>query len=98
MLVVFVEPPMEFLVGGEVLSDDWRPTALAAALAALYLLILSLPGTRSFFELSPLSPLSLAALAAAAVVWAIAIRWVWRSRLVERFFDIDFGAGTDRQH
>ena len=88
VLVVFVEPPVSWLAVIEPRSPDRRPTILAAALAALYLVLLALPAGRAIFALQPLGAAELAIVAVAVAVWAAALHTVWRHRFVERFLGI----------
>jgi cation-transporting ATPase E len=88
VLVVFVEPPVGWLAVIEPVSRDRRPTILAAALAALYLLLLATPAGRAVFSLRPLGPAELAIVLIAVAAWAAALHAVWRYRVVERFLGI----------
>ncbi|MBZ0303621.1 MAG: hypothetical protein K8J31_28030, partial [Anaerolineae bacterium] len=86
ILVIFVEPPAQWFVGGDEWSGDWRPTLLAGALLLVYIVILLIDPLRSFFELLNL-PLSWHLLiAAAALVWMLFLRLVWRRNWLKRFF------------
>jgi len=91
LLVPFVEPPTAFWVGGDELSGDWRPTLLAGLMLIVYIVILSVPGLRGFFELVPLRRLDYILLGALALLWGLALRYLWRARLLERFLNIDLG-------
>ncbi|MGD8792430.1 MAG: HAD-IC family P-type ATPase, partial [Anaerolineae bacterium] len=84
VLIPFVEPPTEFWVGGDILSGDWRPALLAGAMLVLYGLVVALPPLRNFFELVPLRAIDYAALVAVVAAWALALRFAWRARLLER--------------
>jgi cation-transporting ATPase E len=88
VLVVFVEPPVAWLAVIEPRSPDRRPTMLAGALAALYLVLLAVPAGRAVFALHPLGAAELAVVIAAVAVWAAALHTVWRHRVVERFLGI----------
>jgi cation-transporting ATPase E len=88
LLLVFVEPPLEFLVGGDRLSTDWRPFLLALGLMAVYAAVLIVPSLRAFFSLMPLSGLVDLALGCVVIAWALVLRWIWRARLFERFFEL----------
>ena len=48
-----------------------------------------LPITQGFFDLAPLGWLNWVLIAVAATIWLFSIRWVWRSRFMERFFGLD---------
>ncbi len=85
LLVVFVEPPTAFWAGGDAVSGDRRPAWLALLLLAAYGLLLAVPELRALLELAPLSPVDILLLAAVLAVWALALRSVWRARLLERF-------------
>ena len=84
LLIPFVEPPTEAWVGGDELSGDWRPTVLALGMLALYAAITFLPPLRAFFELTPLRALDYLLLGATAIGWALLMRLIWRTRLLER--------------
>jgi cation-transporting ATPase E len=91
LLLVFVEPPSELFVGGDMLSGDWRPTYLAVALLAGYVGILAIPGLARSFDITPLALVDYLLIGIVAVVWAVVLRWVWRARLMERFLDLEAG-------
>jgi cation-transporting ATPase E len=92
LLVIFVEPPVEFFTGGDELSGDFRPTILAGGMVALFALILLIPPAREFFELLVL-PLNIyAIIGGGVVVWMLVVRAVWRQRLFDRFLNIDLSA------
>jgi cation-transporting ATPase E len=84
-LVILVEPPTRWWVGGEELSGDWKPTLLAIGLMAAFLVISVTPSLRTVAALSPLEPRYLPLIAAALVVWLFLVRLAWRGRLIERF-------------
>jgi cation-transporting P-type ATPase E len=91
MLIIYVEPPVKSLAGGDRLSGDWRPTVLASFSMTIYLAVLLTPSLRRFFELAPLSWWDYALIGGSAAVWAFLLRWIWRRRILERFLDTDFG-------
>jgi cation-transporting ATPase E len=88
VLIPFVEPPTQFWVGGDKLSGDKRPAVLAAALLALFAVIVLLPAARDFFELVLLRPLDYALIALAVVAWALTLRFIWRRELFEWWLGI----------
>ena len=88
LLIVFVEPPTPWWTGGDVLSGDRRPAALAAALAAGFAVVLAAAPTRSFFELAALSPFDISLILAAAALWLLTVRAAWRRRWLDRFFSV----------
>jgi cation-transporting ATPase E len=91
VLIPFVEPPTEAWVGGDVLSGDWRPTLLATGMLGLYGVVVAVPPLRAFFELALLSPWDYLLLGAVVVVWALLLRFIWRTRLLERLLALDLG-------
>jgi cation-transporting ATPase E len=91
ILIIFVEPPIKTMVGGDRLSGDWRPTILAVLSMVLYIVVLLSPWLRRFFELEPLSWWEYTLIGGLAVIWAFLLRWIWRKRILERFLDTDFG-------
>jgi cation-transporting ATPase E len=86
VLLPFVEPPTPAWTGGDELSGDRRPGALALALLVLLAVILVVPSLRAFFELAPLAPLDVAIVGLAVIGWALALRFAWRAHLARRFF------------
>jgi cation-transporting ATPase E len=89
LLVVFVEPPVEFFVGGDELSIDKRPTILAGVLLLSFGLIVLIPPVRQFFELVVLRPLDYLIIGAAVLVWMFVVRAAWRGRWFERLLHAD---------
>src|SRR5690606_28392643 len=92
LLVIFVEPPVEFFVGGDELSGDKRPTLLAGAMLLLFILILLITPVRDLFELILLPPHYYALIVAGVLVWMLVVREVWRRRLFDRFLNIDLSS------
>ncbi len=90
-LVIFVQPPNNWWVGGEQLSGDRKPTVLAVGLMVTYLVISATPPLRTLFALSALEPRDLPLVVAALAVWLVLVRSFWRGRFIERFL----GVGTD---
>ncbi|HRE46194.1 MAG TPA: HAD-IC family P-type ATPase [Aggregatilineales bacterium] len=88
LLLIFVEPPIPFFVGGDTLSPDKRPTILAAIMALSYGVIATLEPTRRFFELIVLPPAHYLLIGGIVLIWVIIQRWVWRWHIFERFFGL----------
>jgi cation-transporting ATPase E len=84
-LIVFVEPPTDWLAVAEPRSRDRRPTYLAAALAAGYAATLVLPAARDFFSFAVPQPLEGLLVLAAFAAWVPLVRLFWKRRLLERF-------------
>lgn len=85
LLVVFVEPPIEWLAGGDVPSGDWRPTIMAGALLAAFTLISIVPTLRDVFALATLDALSVGIVTVGVIVWFFVVRFVWRRHIITRF-------------
>jgi cation-transporting ATPase E len=88
LLVVFAEPPTAWWTGAAAVSGDWRPTALAAELAAAFVAVSVAPPLRALFALSPLGLREIGLVVIALAVWTILVRWAWRGRLLERFLGL----------
>jgi cation-transporting P-type ATPase E len=89
LLLLFVEPPTKFWVGGNKFSGDWRPTLLAAGLLIVYGAIVFIPGLGQFFDLKPQNYLHYLLIISAAALWTLLLRWIWRARIVDRFLNAD---------
>ncbi len=85
VIVVFVEPPTRFWVGGDEFSGDWRPTLLAGLLALAFIAILLVPDWRDFFTFTALGPSDWLVVVGLLVVWLLLLRFIWRQRLLVRF-------------
>ncbi len=90
LLVPFVMPPSRALVGGNGLSGDWRPSLLALGLLVGYGVLLAIKPLSAFFELIPLGIGDYTLISITAVAWGLALRWIWRVRLLERFLQVDW--------
>jgi cation-transporting ATPase E len=90
LLVVFVEPPTKWWVGGDILSGDWRPAKLSFGLIVLFVIILATPFMREFYGLTLLQrPDHYLVIALAIIAWVILLRFIWRARLVERYLNVE---------
>jgi cation-transporting P-type ATPase E len=85
LLLPFLKPPTPAWVGGEPLSRDWRYTILAGLVLLAYLLILTIPPLRNFFEIYALNLTDYLGLGLVALVWALIVRFTWRNQLLDRF-------------
>ncbi len=88
-LVIFVEPPTPWWTGASRLSSDRRPALLALALMACFLLFSFIPPLGALFTLTPLPLIVYALTAAAIVVWLLAVRWVWRANILNRYLGME---------
>ena len=87
-LVIFVEPPTRWWVGGNRLRGDWRPTLLAISMMVAFVAITLIPPLRALFVLSPLGWRESLLIAVALVVWLFAVRATWRLRLLGRYLGV----------
>jgi cation-transporting ATPase E len=95
MLVIFVQPPTRWWAGGDVLSGDRRPALLTIGLLILFGGFLATPVLRDFYGLTLLQqPAHYAVIALAAVAWLLAVRFIWRTRLLERYLNMDLSPGS----
>ena len=89
ILIIFVEPPTEFWVGGDVLSGDWRPTILALAISAFFIIVLTVEPIQEFYELPPLhSWVDYLIITAVTFIWVIIVRFVWRRGIIDRYLNL----------
>ncbi len=80
-------------MAGNPFSGDWRPTLLALATLGLLVIIVRSPFFQQLFGLTPLArPSDQVIILAVAAMWVIVTRWLWRSRLLERYLGIDWEA------
>ncbi|HET9496274.1 MAG TPA: HAD-IC family P-type ATPase [Chloroflexia bacterium] len=84
LLIVFVEPPSAWWVGGDEYSGDKRPIILAGFMLAALLTVIAIPQARDFFELTLLGPVESVIVVAVTLLWGFALRMIWRGRLLER--------------
>jgi cation-transporting ATPase E len=97
LLLIFVEPPTPWWVGGDVLSGDWRPTWLALGLGALFIFMELIPPLRDLFALERLGAVEWALVAGATVVWLFLVRLMWRTRILERLVSVDTDSHSSRE-
>lgn len=89
-LVMFVEPPIPWLAGGDRYSGDVRPTVLALGLAVAFGAIMASEPLRRLFELLPLEAQDYAIVGGAVVAWLLVLRYTWRAQLLARFLRLDW--------
>src|SRR5579859_2720239 len=85
LLILFVEPPTKFWVGGEELKGDRRIIWLALAMFLVYMGLLLIPPLRNLFELSALDLVDYVTIVSMVGLWTMLVRWCWRVRLLQRF-------------
>lgn len=85
ILIWYVKPPAAFWAVCVPVSQDRRPAAVGAAVVLLYAIVMLVVPLREFFALVPLEAQDYALIAGAGVIWMIAVRFVLKLRLMERF-------------
>jgi cation-transporting ATPase E len=88
MLVVFVEPPTDWLAVAEPRSPDRRPTLLAAVLGVGFVAMLLITPMREFFGFQVPGPREAAIVAVAVFAWVPLVRIFWKRQLIDRFLGI----------
>jgi cation-transporting ATPase E len=88
-LVVFVQPPTDWLAVFRPRTDDRRPAVMALVLALAFVVMDIVGPLRAIFDLRQLDPIEWAIVAASTLVWILVMRPVWRYRLIERFVGAD---------
>ncbi len=89
LLVVFVEPPTAFFVGGDIYSGDKRPTLLVIGLFIVSFAVVVIEPIRTFFEILVLPPFVYLIIGVAVFLWAFVLRLAWRGRWFERFLRLE---------
>lgn len=89
LLLPFLKPPTTAWVGGELLSGDWRYSITALILLGMYFAIVAIDPFREFFELAQLSVRSYLFIGLVALEWCLVLRFVWRTRFLDRFLGLD---------
>jgi len=80
LLVVFVQPPTRFWVGGDVLSRDRRIIFMVILLFLVFISTTYIPLTQGWFQLTPLKDVrDYAVIVAVSIAWTLFIRAFWRS-------------------
>jgi cation-transporting P-type ATPase E len=88
LLLLFIEPPSKFWVGGHELRGDKRFIFLALAMFIIYALLLAIPPLRNLFDLTLLGFFDYLFIGLLVVVWIFVVRWFWRSHLLDRFLGL----------
>jgi cation-transporting P-type ATPase E len=89
ILVIFVEPPHPFFVGGDELSPDKRPTYLAFGLFLAFIGIMVFAPSRNFFELVLLGLDDYLIIAGVVLIWMLVLRRAYQHRWFPRFLNLD---------
>ena len=89
ILVIFVQPPIKFFVGGDILSGDWRPTYMALGLFVFYNVLVWILLAQNLLRLAPLAEFwQYMIIGLVTFVWLFLLRAVWRSRWMNRYVGI----------
>jgi cation-transporting ATPase E len=94
ILLVFVEPPIRLLVGGDKFSGDWRPTIMAGLMGSCLVLILAVPFFRDFFGMGKLSAADYGVIIAIVAVWAVVLQLFWRYRLLDKLLGVNVSSAA----
>ena len=84
VLVVFVEPPTDWMSVIRPKTSDRRPTVMAISLGLIYGAFLIIEPIRGVFALERLGWPEASFVAVATLVWLIVLRLSWRHRVIER--------------
>jgi cation-transporting ATPase E len=90
VLIIFVEPPTPFWVGGDTFSGDRRPALLALGLLLLTFLAHATGPVRRFYGFLVLRPGDYLLIGGVVLVWTLVVRFIWRARVVERYLHVEF--------
>ena len=88
ILVVYVEPPTDWLAVAEPKTVDRRPTLLAALLAAGFVAVLLVPTARDFFGFEVPGLREAVVVAVAVIAWVPLVRIFWKRQLIDRFLGV----------
>jgi len=89
LLIIFVEPPTRFWVGGDILSGNWRNPLLVLGLFLLFVFARYLPITQELLLLSPLrNPVDTLIIGIVVVFWLFILRSIWRTSWLSRYVGI----------
>jgi cation-transporting ATPase E len=83
VLVLFAAPPTARWTGGEDAVTGWPSVALVVPLLAAFAWVIASAELRKFFDLGALQGVDLLFAVGACALWAVALRWMWRLRLLE---------------
>lgn len=86
-LVAFAAPPTQWFAVIEESTGDWRPTIVAICMLPLYAVIVLIPRLRGFFGINPLEGWLYVLIAVIVPAWMIALRYLWKSSVVDRIID-----------
>jgi cation-transporting ATPase E len=88
-LIVFVEPPVHALAGGDDYSGDWRPALLALFTLIVLVVIMFVEPFRNAFDMVALAWTDYLLIVCVAAVWAGLVMLIWRKKVLFRFLNIE---------
>lgn len=88
-LIPLVASPIKTRIGSNAFTGDWRPTLLALGLLGGYGMVLAISPLRTLFDLLQPGISDDALIGGTALAWGFGLSWVWRTRLLERFLQVD---------
>lgn len=90
ILILFLEPPGHLFTGWVATpSPDKRPTWLALALFAVFMIVINNSDLAGYFGLLMPSPPVYMALAVALPLWFLTLRTIWRRQIFERLLGVN---------
>jgi hypothetical protein len=87
-LIVFVEPPADWVAVVRPKTLDRRPAVMAVGLGVVYVGLLVFEPVRGIFALDFLDLPEASFVAFALVAWLLVIRWTWRHDVVQRLVGV----------
>jgi cation-transporting ATPase E len=88
-LIIFVEPPLHALAGGDDYSGDWRPTLLTLFTLIALVVILFVEPFRNSFDLVALTWVDYLFIVFVVGMWAGGVMLIWRKKVLFRFLNIE---------
>jgi len=88
LLIIFVEPPTQWLAGGDAYSGDWRSMVLTGCLFVVLVVSVLWPPAAAFWDVSPLQWKDLGIVCLFGALWAATAWLFWRFGLFDRFFGV----------
>ncbi|MCA9979954.1 MAG: HAD-IC family P-type ATPase [Anaerolineales bacterium] len=89
LIIVFIEPPVRFLAGGDRYSGDIRPTLTAVGMTIVVFIVFANPGLRRFFSLAEIGAQGLILTFLLALICGALQLLVWRRHWFEKFFALE---------
>jgi magnesium-transporting ATPase (P-type) len=98
-LVVFVQPPVRFLVAGDDYNGKWQPALVVLVLYVIFNLITLVPLAQRILRIAPLQSLQdYLLIIAISLIWAILVVGIWRLAWPERYLHFGLKPEHDESH